>query len=350
MPTIRKRGSRYQAQVRVKRQGRIVHQESATFDTRAQALLWGSALEAKVQREEASVPEETVDGLMHAYSRYRETVRPLSRGMQHSIKELRQAPFAGKNLTELTAKDLLDWGTSRAHSVSPATVAHHFMVLRSAWQSALALVGAEPDMKPLVHAMQALKRVKLMAKSKQRERRVTDAELHAICLHLMGKPLQIPTDVYVRLAVALPRRREEICSMLWADYTGLTVRLRDTKNPTQPRDEVVPVPPAARAIIDALPRLDARIFPYKPESVSAAFQRAVREIGLADIRLHDLRHEGISRLFEQSLQIQEVSLISGHLSWASLKRYTHIKPLNVVEKLNARIRATSKATAEPSAA
>jgi len=42
--------------------------------------------------------------------------------------------------------------------------------------------------------------------------------------------------------------------------------------------------------------------------VSAAFQRAVRAVGLADIRLHDLRHEGISRLFDAGLGIQDVAL------------------------------------------
>jgi len=50
--------------------------------------------------------------------------------------------------------------------------------------------------------------------------------------------------------------------------------------------------------------------------------------------LHDLRHEGISRLFERGLNIPEVALISGHLSWNTLKRYTHIKPQTVLDKLN----------------
>ncbi len=157
----------------------------------------------------------------------------------------------------------------------------------------------------------------------------------------------MPTHVYVRLAVALPRRREELLSARWDDYTGKTLTLRDTKHPTSTRTEVVPVPEAARRIIDGLPRIDERILPYKPESVSAAFQRAVRELGIEDLRLHDLRHEGISRLFEAGLQIQEVALISGHVSWAALKRYTHIKPLDVLEKLNARSEGTQEAAAQP---
>ena len=43
----------------------------------------------------------------------------------------------------------------------------------------------------------------------------------------------------------------------------------------------------------------------------------------------------VSRLFEMGLAIPEVSLISGHVSWATLKRHTHLKPKTVLEKMNA---------------
>jgi integrase len=40
---------------------------------------------------------------------------------------------------------------------------------------------------------------------------------------------------------------------------------------------------------------------------------------------HDLRHDGISRLFEMGWTIPHVASVSGHRSWQSLKRYTHIR-------------------------
>ena len=140
----------------------------------------------------------------------------------------------------------------------------------------------------------------------------------------------------VNLSVALPRRRTELMSMRWEDYDPKagTVLLRDTKNPTVVRNELIPVPPSAAVIIKTLPVIDARILPYEPESVSASFQRACDRLGIQDLHLHDLRHEGITRLFEQGLDIPDVAMISGHISWATLKRYTHLKPANVLEKLN----------------
>jgi site-specific recombinase XerD len=38
-------------------------------------------------------------------------------------------------------------------------------------------------------------------------------------------------------------------------------------------------------------------------------------------------------LFEAGLDIPRVAMISGHQSWATLKRYTHLKPADVVARL-----------------
>jgi integrase len=97
----------------------------------------------------------------------------------------------------------------------------------------------------------------------------------------------------------------------------------------------VPVPLGARKIIDAMPRFDERILPYNSESVSASFERACKRLGIDDLRFHDLRHEGICRPFEAGLNIPEVALVSGHMSWQNLKRYTHLRPEAVLEKLDA---------------
>ena len=59
-----------------------------------------------------------------------------------------------------------------------------------------------------------------------------------------------------------------------------------------------------------------------------------------DLRFHDLRHEGITRLFDAGLSIPEVAMISGHKSWGMLKRYTHMSPKSVADKLRGRSRLT----------
>jgi integrase len=87
----------------------------------------------------------------------------------------------------------------------------------------------------------------------------------------------------------------------------------------------VDLPPEAEAIARAMPRAAPEIFPFKTKTVSTTFTRACSVLGIDDLTFHDLRHEGVSRLFEMGWNIPHVAAVSGHRSWASLKRYTHIR-------------------------
>ena len=51
----------------------------------------------------------------------------------------------------------------------------------------------------------------------------------------------------------------------------------------------------------------------------------------SQLQIHDLRHEAI----ERGLSLPEVALISGHRDYRMLLRYTHLRPENLVAKLDA---------------
>lgn len=67
-----------------------------------------------------------------------------------------------------------------------------------------------------------------------------------------------------------------------------------------------------------------------------ALARACEQAGIDGLRLHDLRHEATSRLFEKGLVVQEVASITGHTDWKSLQRYTHPDPQRLADKLAGR--------------
>jgi integrase len=52
---------------------------------------------------------------------------------------------------------------------------------------------------------------------------------------------------------------------------------------------------------------------------------ASKFLEINDLHFHDLRHEGISRLFEMGCTIPQVAAVSGHRSWQSLQRYSHLR-------------------------
>ncbi|MBM4229274.1 MAG: hypothetical protein FJ184_00825 [Gammaproteobacteria bacterium] len=78
----------------------------------------------------------------------------------------------------------------------------------------------------------------------------------------------------------------------------------------------------------------------KPHAVTTGFRRAVSRARLessdqlcVDLRFHDLRHEAVSRLFEQGFNVMEVASISGHRSLQMLYRYCHLNARTLTEKL-----------------
>ena len=86
----------------------------------------------------------------------------------------------------------------------------------------------------------------------------------------------------------------------------------------------------------------------RPYEFRPAWHRILKETGIRGFRFHDLRHEAVSRLVEAGLGDQEVSAISGHKSMQMLKRYTHLRAEDLVEKLDRVMkRPDRKAAAEP---
>lgn len=349
MSTIRQRGDKWQAIVRMKKGGVIVHQESSTHETKRLAEDWADRVEKKVRA--VGVPQrrldlETLGGLIGKYHDTLAGIKPLRRSMEHELGNLSRE-FSSVKLSTVTSETFTRYALARAKAgAGPATVMHNLATVRTVLNAAKPMFGLEIEGGLVREALAALSRMGVVAKSRSIIRRTQPGELEKLdeeFRRMQGHPSTvIPMHIIVPLAIALPRRRSELLGALWEDYDRKagTLVLRDTKNPNAPRTEVVPVPPKAAAIINALPVVDARMLPYEPESVSASFERACKRLSIEHLRFHDLRHEGISRLFEAGLDIPEVALISGHLDWATLKRYTHLQPAQVLEKLNAHIQKT----------
>jgi integrase len=151
----------------------------------------------------------------------------------------------------------------------------------------------------------------------------------------------------VRVALTTGMRASEILTLRRSqvDLQRRVVRLLETKN-TSPR--TVPLSAAATAVFrEALnhpvrpidtdliffgePGRDGKRRPYQFNPV---WLNIKRELKLVNVHFHDLRHEAVSRFVEAGFSDQEVSAISGHKSMQMLKRYTHLRAEDLVEKLD----------------
>ncbi|MCF6356094.1 MAG: site-specific integrase [Candidatus Polarisedimenticolaceae bacterium] len=151
----------------------------------------------------------------------------------------------------------------------------------------------------------------------------------------------------VRIAIYTGMRAGEIQTLRrgQVDLTRRVVRLNKTKNGSA---RTVPLLRQATEVLqEALahpirpmdidlvfwgePGRDGQRRPYE---YSPAWRRALKRAGITDLRFHDLRHEAVSRLVEAGLGDQEVAAISGHKSMQMLRRYTHLRAEDLVERLD----------------
>lgn len=151
----------------------------------------------------------------------------------------------------------------------------------------------------------------------------------------------------VRIAIETGMRSSEITTLRrdQVDIKRRVVRLVDTKN-TMPR--TVPLTRRAtelfrEALANPIRPLDTQLLffgePGKkgtraPYNFNKVWLDIKRRVGVEGLRFHDLRHEAVSRLVEAGLSDQEVAAISGHKSMQMLKRYTHLRAEDLVERLD----------------
>ncbi|WP_155487711.1 tyrosine-type recombinase/integrase, partial [Vibrio harveyi] len=96
---------------------------------------------------------------------------------------------------------------------------------------------------------------------------------------------------------------------------------------------IVPLLADSFDIATRQPKNGALIFPYNSKSVSAGFQRVRDSLGISDLRYHDLRREGASRLFEKGFSIEEVAQVTGHRNLNILWQvYTQLFPHKLHKK------------------
>lgn len=140
----------------------------------------------------------------------------------------------------------------------------------------------------------ACRELRLIGKSRKRERRPTDDELAKLREHFSRRDRRsnIPMGDILDFAIESARREAEICRLEWSDNdaaarTGL---VRDAKHPTEREGnhKRFKYTTEAWGIAGRQPRTGKYIFPYDPKSVGAAFTRACNLLGIEDLRFHDV--------------------------------------------------------------
>jgi integrase len=247
------------------------------------------------------------------------------------LKTIKNSDLGEIKCSDITSNALVSFARELTKNVEPQTCGNYFSHLSNIFTVARPAWGYPLARQEFDDAVTVLKKLGLIRKGIERNRRPTLEELDRLMEHFGRindhRPSSIPMQKIVAFAVFSTRRQEEITLLRWDDLDGDRILVRDMKHPGDKIGNNVycELPPEALAIIRSMPHEGDRIFPYSADAISAAFTRACQFLEIQDLRFHDLRHEGISRLFELGRTIPQAAAVSGHRSWTSLKRYTHIR-------------------------
>ncbi len=307
-------------------------QQTRTFNSKARAEEWALDVEGEMSRgdwKDRTEGDRTT--LRQALERYEQEVVPgrAPSGKvtaQHRIHRLQAQPIADLPLSRIGGLEVADYIRSMqenglgANSVrlDLAVISHLYTVARSAW-------GMGYLVNPVPLAKTA--RPRLPA---GRDRRLKDGEEEKLLAAAESAFAPV-----IRWALSTAMRRSEISGLTWdrVDLKRRSAHLPVTKNGSS---RTVPLSREAIAVLESIPRrLDGSVFGLTVDAISLFWRRAIKSAHIEGLTFHDLRHEAISRLFENTdLDAMEIARISGHQTLSMLSRYTHLRAHKLADRLD----------------
>jgi integrase len=329
--------SAFLAQISIMRDGKNVFRQSKTFDRRPAATAWIKKRETDLAKPGGLTQARTGKAsatLADAIDRYiGESRRQIGKTKAQVLRKIKEFDIASMRCDQIGSQDIVTFAKAIGETVMPQTVGNYMAHLGAVFATARPAWGYPLDQQAMADAVKVAKSLGLTSKSRERNRRPTLAELDALMRHFtrinLRRPKSLPMPTIVAFAIFSTRRQEEITRLRWNDLDEVASRtwVRDMKTPGDKigNDVLCDLPAEALRIARLMPRDAQEIFPFGASAISAAFTRACKFLQIQDLHFHDLRHDGVSRLFELGKSIPQVAAISGHRSWSSLKRYTHLR-------------------------
>ncbi|KAF0863979.1 tyrosine-type recombinase/integrase [Pseudomonas sp. LD120] len=332
--------TKYTVQIRLRRKGVIVYQESQSFDRKPVARAWMMRREAELALpgalEKASREDVPLKKIIERYLDEYELIRPLGKTKRATLKAISETWLGQIADVDLTSQKLVEYAQWRMSQegggVQAQTVGNDLAHLGAVLSVAKPAWGYEIDASAMADARKVLRKLGMVSRSRERDRRPSMDELDKLLTYFFDLQARRPSAIHmpkvIAFAIFSTRRQEEITRIRWEDLDERrqAVLVRDMKNPGQKigNDVWCHLPDEAWRIVQSMPKSCREIFPYYSDSISAAFTRACKFLAIKDLHFHDLRHDGVSRLFEMEWDIPRVASVSGHRDWNSMRRYTHL--------------------------
>ena len=242
--------------------------------------------------------------------------------------------FGGVRLNRITAGDVRQFQQNlHGQGYSPATCNRMLVMLSHVFNCAIRFEVLPPHTNPC----KGVEPFELQL----RERYLRPDEVQALFAELDVNPNTMVGQV-IRLLLYTGARKREVLDARWSEvdlqHAVLWVPPERSKSK---RPRPIALSHAAVGLIRALPREPD--VPYlffnprtrkPPVSIFTAWDSIRHKVGLADLRLHDLRHSYASFLVNAGRSLYEVQRLLGHQDPKVTMRYAHLSQGAMVEAAN----------------
>lgn len=358
MGTITKRTAKngkvsYVATVRQSRQGNHFSQ-SKTFSKENLAKEWIRKIEAELELNGNIAKKSSNDTLATLILRYRDEVSDqFNPKYSANLTRVAGYPIAKKIASNLTRQDFSQFalwrfrGDDDNEGVTPSTIKGDFSFITSTIDYAVSAWGLplETVQFELKQATEALRKRRIINNSNKRDRTPTNDELISLTTYFYYQwqkgRTTVPMHLVIWLAIYTTRRQDELMTLRLSDLDRHNNQwlIRDVKNPDGSigNHKYAHLEPNAIGIIDELLQPSVRnrmiysgydtdfLIPANPRTVGSYFTRACHILEIDNLRYHDLRHEGATRLAEDGWTVPQLQTVTLHSSWESLQDYVNLK-------------------------
>ena len=347
---------RYRAEIRINRQG-VIFKESKTFSTSRTANNW-----LKKREEEIEANPEILTGtiknskttISELITRYLDEVgdqysittrRSLRVLLKLPISKIHVEKLAALHITEHVRQRKIGFPSLGFDPIQPSTILNELQHLKSVLNHARLLWGVTVNYIEITESMLQLKKSRQITRGNIRDRLPTRKELETL-LHFYVEKWNrgittYPMHIIIIFAIFSCRRQAEITRLDLRDYDkdhqSFKVKDLKNKNGSKGNHKEFIVDDNVAKLIDLVqePRFRQRmlmregnnnfLFPLRSGTIATEFNEACALLGIEDLRFHDLRHEGATRLAESGKTIPQIQQYTLHNTWASLERYVSVK-------------------------
>ena len=236
--------------------------------------------------------------------------------------------FKGKAIGSITRSDVEDWFLGLAKT--PGSANRCLPILSGIMRTAEDLGYIEEGSNPA----RGIRRYK----TKPKERFLTNDEMARLGAVLKREARDYPMQTaFIRLMALTGCRGGELLSLKWDYYIDSNLYLPDSK--TGPKTVFLSTP--ARKLLGELSKCNNSqwVFALKNKQPSAGifntfWHRIRAEVGISDVRLHDLRHNYASIALRSGENLRVIGMLLGHVDAETTLRYAHLDDATMHSAVN----------------